>query len=387
MDVKKIFAAPKVMAVIGDVNSGKTMTFIYLIEIIKSHTNFRIFCYGLESQFDYTHQIYSLNDIEQIHNSVIFIDDIITLFDLNTRSKKKSIEKTLDLLNYQKNILILSALPENMKKFFCEKIDYFFFKKCSIRHFVNGSLAKRYIQKYTGHEKGSLILNLQIDEMLFFDGLKYEKIHINQSPQPDNVDRQIESTPPSSIPETKPTRNSKELIESIKKSNSNPALKNEPIKKITTHPASLKQSSLKPFPNIKVLNGISEDFHIKKTRQSDNIGAMQKFSFDIEGDIHRRRHENFIQIGIYNPNKFPVTIEKCDIDFVKLYAEFPMEIPGLFLKKIPATMDASKFIENQVDIFARCLVFNQIEKDEYNVKITIRTTGAMTSEFDDDFDI
>jgi polynucleotide 5'-kinase involved in rRNA processing len=27
MDVKKIFAAPKVMAVIGDANSGKTMTF------------------------------------------------------------------------------------------------------------------------------------------------------------------------------------------------------------------------------------------------------------------------------------------------------------------------------------------------------------------------
>jgi hypothetical protein len=136
-----------------------------------------------------------------------------------------------------------------------------------------------------------------------------------------------------------------------------------------------------------VLNAISEDFHTKKTRRRDNIEALQKFTFDIEGDIHRRRHENFIQIGIYNPNKFPVTIEKCDIDFVKLYAEFPMEIPGLFLKKIPATMDASKFIENQVDIIARCLVFNQIGKDEYNVKITIRTTGAMTSEFDDDFDI
>ncbi len=183
MKINKLFDKPKVIAICGNVSTGKSNLIYDLLEQLKGY-KFKFYSYGLRNNLG-EQKIYSIEELENIENSIIFCDEFFTLFDLDDRKKRKSIENSLRLINHNNNILILSGLPENFKKFISAKLNVIFFKKCTLADFINGSRLKNIFLSYKGSELGSAVLNIKMDEALLFDGNHYNKINIAYHPKYD----------------------------------------------------------------------------------------------------------------------------------------------------------------------------------------------------------
>jgi len=178
MDLIELFDKPKIMGVVADVNSGKSMLLYHIVETLRKQAEFSLYTYGFRIPLNFAKEIYSVEELEQIENSLIIIDETFSLFDLGNRKNKKAVENTLRLINHNNNILVLCMVPENVKKFLASKIDILFFKKCTIPDFINGSMVKRIVDSYSGYERGTTILGVKIDEALIFDGKHYHKINV-----------------------------------------------------------------------------------------------------------------------------------------------------------------------------------------------------------------
>jgi hypothetical protein len=178
MKFKDIFNHPKVICVCGNVNEAKTNLLYYLLEGLKAYGNFNLYTYGLRTKIPGAITIFSVNELEQIKDSIVILDELMSLWDLDNRKAKKQIETTLRLINHNNNILVICALPENLKKFICGKVNEWFFKKCTLADFIQGSMASRICNEYKGVELGSSVLTMEKWEALYFDGRHYYKINI-----------------------------------------------------------------------------------------------------------------------------------------------------------------------------------------------------------------
>jgi hypothetical protein len=176
--IKELLHKPMLIGLIGDVNSAKSNTLYHIIETLRKDSEFTLYTYGLKTKLSFANEFFSLEELEQIQNSLIITDETFSLFDLDNKNKKKQIEMTLRLLNHNNNILILSILPENAKKFLASKFDMLIFKKVTIADFINGSMTKRVVQQYCGAERGNTILNIPIDKALIFDGKSYHTMDV-----------------------------------------------------------------------------------------------------------------------------------------------------------------------------------------------------------------
>lgn len=171
-----LFDKPKLIGLIGNTNSGKSNLIYDIIETLGASHDFNLITYGLK--FKQGAEIFSLEELEQVKNSIVILDEVFSLFDLDNRAKKKQVEQTLRLLHHNNNILILSILPENCKKFLASKLNAVIFKHCTIADFINGSAIKRVVNQYRGAEMGSTILDIPIDKALLFNGQNYKMLDI-----------------------------------------------------------------------------------------------------------------------------------------------------------------------------------------------------------------
>jgi len=177
MNVIKLLDKPKIIGVCADVNAGKSMLLYNIIEDLKDY-KYTLYTYGLRLEVPNATQVYSVAELESIKNSIIVIDELSSLFDLDNRKVKKQIENTLRLINHNNNILILCGVPENFKKFISGKIDIMIYKKTTIADLINGCRVKNMLMNYKGMERGTEILNLDIDRALVFDGTHYTKFKV-----------------------------------------------------------------------------------------------------------------------------------------------------------------------------------------------------------------
>jgi hypothetical protein len=178
MKIKELFDKPKIIGVVADVNAGKSMLLYHLLETLSKENTFSVFTYGLRLQFPKAVEIFSVAEMEQVKDSIIIIDELSSLFDLDNRKIKKQIENTLRLINHNNNIVVLCGVPENFKKFISAKLDIVFFKKTTISDLINGSRIKNILMAYNGHEKGSEVFNIDIDKVIVFNGLHYSKMKV-----------------------------------------------------------------------------------------------------------------------------------------------------------------------------------------------------------------
>jgi len=176
--IKKLFDKPKVIGLIADVNTGKSNLIYHIIDNLRSEGKFKLYTFGLRKEIPSAVTINSVAEMESIQNSILIIDEMMTLFDLDNRKVKKEIENTLRLINHNNNILLLCGLGENFKKFLSAKVDIFIYKKIKFEDLINGSKVKNVLMAYKGDERGTTILNLAIDEALIFDGVHYSKIDV-----------------------------------------------------------------------------------------------------------------------------------------------------------------------------------------------------------------
>lgn len=178
MKVKNVFNKPKIIAVCGDVNEAKSNLLYYLLEGLDSIGDFNLYTYGMRIKIKNAVEIFSVDELEGVKDSIIVLDEVMSLWDLDNRNSKKQIEKTLRLINHNNNILVICALPENLKKFICGKINEWFFKKSTLADFINGSVASRLCHNYKGIRLGSSVLTLEKGEALYFDGKHYKVIDV-----------------------------------------------------------------------------------------------------------------------------------------------------------------------------------------------------------------
>lgn len=174
--IKELFNEPKIIGLIGDVNEGKSNMVYWIIEELNKIGHYNLYTYGLRNEIENAQKIYSVNELEQIKNSVIILEEVMTLWDLNNRMAKRQIENTLRLIFHNNNVLVISAVPENIKKFISGKINVIIYKKVTFDDFINGSSVKRTIINYHGEERGTSILNLNKNEAIIFDGKHYRKV-------------------------------------------------------------------------------------------------------------------------------------------------------------------------------------------------------------------
>ena len=164
------FGNPQIISIISDVNQGKSNLIYHLIKELKETYSFNLVTFGLKYEIEGTKIINSLEQLESCTDSLIFLDEFYTLFDLDDRKKKRQIEKTFRLINHNNNILVLVGTPNNFKKFISSKISICFYKKVKLEDFINGSSVKNDLVSYEGYGMGNKMLNLKIDEVLIFDG-------------------------------------------------------------------------------------------------------------------------------------------------------------------------------------------------------------------------
>lgn len=175
-EILKVLDKPKIIAVVAETNQGKSNMLYALIEALQKGYAYNLATYGLRCDLGET-KIHSLEEIESVKDTVIVLDEFITLFDVEDRKNRRAIENSLRLINHNNNIIIMCGLPDNFKKFLSNKVDVFIFKTCRIGNFINGSRAKYVCQAYRGNELGASSLVLPLDSALLFTR-EYTRINI-----------------------------------------------------------------------------------------------------------------------------------------------------------------------------------------------------------------
>tara|TARA_R100001530_G_C4281775_1_gene145755 strand:+ start:65 stop:499 length:435 start_codon:yes stop_codon:yes gene_type:complete len=127
-----------------------------------------------------------VSELEQIKDSIIIVDELSSLFDLDNRKIKKQVENSLRLINHNNNILVVCGTPENFKKFISAKVDVIIYKKTTFADCVNGSRVKDLVMNYKGNQRGSEMLNLSVGEAVLFDGKHYSLMDIPYMKQYDS---------------------------------------------------------------------------------------------------------------------------------------------------------------------------------------------------------
>jgi len=178
MKLCNLFDKPRIIGLIANANEGKSNLIYYILDELNKKYTFTVYTYGLRCSFQRTKEIFSINQLEQISDSVVIIDEMFSLFDLDNRKVKRQIENTIRLIFHNNNVLLLCGLGENFKKFLSAKLSALIFKKVTFADLINGSTAKNIILGYKGAESGATVINLGIDKAVVFDGLDYHKLHV-----------------------------------------------------------------------------------------------------------------------------------------------------------------------------------------------------------------
>ncbi len=186
MEISKLFTKPSIIGLIADQHTGKSNLIYYMLDDLKAKYKFKVFVYGLRCTVTNTQAIHSVAELEQIENSIIIIDEMFSLFDLDNRKVKAMIERTIRLIFHNNNVLLLCGLADNFKKFLSAKLNIVIFKQTTISNLINGSRVKNILMSYNGNERGDTILKLLIDEALIYDGSHYHKINIPYMKQYDS---------------------------------------------------------------------------------------------------------------------------------------------------------------------------------------------------------
>jgi len=169
---------PSVIGVVGDANTGKSNLLYAILTYLNKKFDVNLFYYGLRHNLSVGTRFYSVTELEKIRDGLIVIDEFSSLFNLENRHNRISIEKTLRLVFHNNNTIILVGLPENFKKFLSSKVNLIIFKFVTYADFINGSRVKQICLEYEGFEAGKSVLSLKPEEAIVFDGTFYKKVKI-----------------------------------------------------------------------------------------------------------------------------------------------------------------------------------------------------------------
>lgn len=187
--IEDIFKEPSIRSVgiIADINQGKSNVIYHSIKAIQLHcTKPSIYTYGLISSLDGVQKINSVEELEKISNSVIFIDEFPNLFSLSNKRQVEMFEKSMRLVFQREinNVVVICGLPHNFNKFLGGLLQIMIFKQLNLVDLIQRSPTERVIASYSNTlgsrvQKGSRVLAMPKDTALIYDtidGHYYETI-------------------------------------------------------------------------------------------------------------------------------------------------------------------------------------------------------------------
>lgn len=117
---------------------------------------------------------------------------------------------------------------------------------------------------------------------------------------------------------------------------------------------------------------------------------IEQLRISVKGEVHRKRKENPVQVCIYNPNLFPITLVDLSLDKVTFAkTQLPLEIPPEEGGGIKGEIDASQELRDSMDIQGRYQAKSRQGAYNKTFELKVETQGAMSfnNGFEDDFDI
>jgi len=119
---------------------------------------------------------------------------------------------------------------------------------------------------------------------------------------------------------------------------------------------------------------------------SQKPGPLKPLVFSIKGEIFRRREENQVTATISNPNSHTVSVIECAMEGMDISMQLPLLIVKHSLCSIPASFNATAVKDNVIQIKGFYSFKSQFGDMKNTISLKVPTTGAMDTEFDDDFE-
>lgn len=168
--IPRLFDSPRLIGICADVGQGKSNLIYALLHFLQRKYEFtgkNLFTYALPITIG-QQMIFSVEELELIENSVIFLDEFYLFLNLDDRKRVKQLAEMMQRIKHANNVLVLCGLPHNFNKFISSQLEIKIYKQTTIKNLINGSPMKDVITAYNGAEKGSTILRLQHNEALVY---------------------------------------------------------------------------------------------------------------------------------------------------------------------------------------------------------------------------
>lgn len=186
MNIKDIFKHD-LQVLVADRNEGKSHFLYSVISQLNDlyGQNISKVVYGLDDEISLNmgcKVLYTPRELERVTNSIIIIDEMNSLFDLDNRNNNRMVEEFFRRLAHKNNKVLLCGLPRDFKKFVCSSAKGYLFKRVSFDDMINGSMLKKIAKEYAGVERGNFDLDIDKDKVLHYDGSKWLKyqVHYNK---------------------------------------------------------------------------------------------------------------------------------------------------------------------------------------------------------------
>jgi hypothetical protein len=119
----------------------------------------------------------------------------------------------------------------------------------------------------------------------------------------------------------------------------------------------------------------------------DKPASLVPLSLSLDGDIFRKRTQNMLELRIFNPNAYSITIVEIESKGLEISADLPVNIMKKTVSTLTASFDASNESNSFVEFSIRYHIKSMAGEMQNYQTLKVPTTGAMSTEFDDDFDI
>lgn len=167
----------RVIGICADPNTGKSNTIYHLINVLKTkYQDVKMYSYGLRVKVEGVRDIHTIYELENINNSVIFIDEFYDMMNMSNRKQAERAEKTLRTIYHSNNIMILAGLPRNYNKFVSGMMQCVIFKQSTLEDFIQRSTLQQCMTAYSGGfqvTKGQYLLKMPVDVALVWLGGKH----------------------------------------------------------------------------------------------------------------------------------------------------------------------------------------------------------------------
>ncbi len=118
----------------------------------------------------------------------------------------------------------------------------------------------------------------------------------------------------------------------------------------------------------------------------DRPSPLKPIIFSLEGEIFRKRADNELALSILNPNNYSITLMEVDAGELTISSALPQSIGKNEVTKLESSFNASAINESNVEFSVKYRLKSLAGEMEETLTLKVPTTGAMSTEFDDDFE-